>query len=212
MKDIWTPPGGIERWIDISMPVSVGMPVWPGDPPPVLNPVNTEEGFRITEIAFGSHTGTHVDAPAHVEPGGKTLEQIPLDRLIGPCQLIEAPSEAPGFPWSAIKPLLYPGVPRVLFKTSGAHRGHFQLSAEILGALRQAGVVTVGIDTLSIGGWKAHDAWLTGGTNAAIEGLNLDGITPGLYYLVCLPLLLPGLDAAPARAVLGVPGGIGKKT
>lgn len=212
MKDALAPPSGIERWIDISMPITKGMPVWPGDPPPVLHPIGGDEGFRVTEIAFGSHTGTHVDAPAHVHAQGSTLEQIPIDRLIGPCQLIEMPADASTASWAAVQALLHPGVTRLLIKAPEAHRGRFRLSAAVLRGLRQTGVTTVGTDTLSIGDWEAHDAWLAGSVNTAIEGLVLDDVAPGFYYLFCLPLSIPGLDAAPARAVLGVPGGIGKKT
>ena len=81
--------------------------------------------------------------------------------------------------------------------------------------MRERGYVAVGIDYLSAApykdAWTPHDAWLTGSSNIIIEGLDLKNVLPDIYYLMCLPLSLPGLDAAPARVILGVAGGLDKK-
>lgn len=217
---------GIKKWIDVSLPVGQDLPVWPGDPRPVftVHPIEGPGSFRTTDISMGSHTGTHVDAPAHVEAGGRTLDQIPRDRMIGPCQVIEVDTDEPAISWESIAPLLVPGVIRLLLKTRNSRRGYartfdreFQaLTAEALMRLRERGYVAVGIDYLSAApytdGWTPHDAWLTGSENILIEGLDLKNVFPDFYYLMCLPLLLPGLDAAPARVMLGAAGWLDKKT
>jgi arylformamidase len=112
----------------------------------------------------------------------------------------------------------------LLIKTRNSLRGYTRtfdreyqaLSAETLTKLREKGYVSVGIDYLSAtpyrDGWAPHAAWLTGSKNIFIEGLDLREIFPNIYYLMCLPLSLPGLDAAPARVMLGAAGGLDKKT
>ncbi|MFC5367765.1 cyclase family protein [Salinirubrum litoreum] len=68
---------------DLSHPIRTGMPTYPGDPAVSLTPHATHEsdGYRVTSLSLGSHTGTHVDAPAHVDPGGKTLADYPVERF-----------------------------------------------------------------------------------------------------------------------------------
>jgi len=217
---------GTKQWIDVSLPIGDDLPVWPGDPGPVftVHPIEGPGSFRTTGISMGSHTGTHVDAPAHVEEGGRTLDQIPQDRLIGPCQVIEVDTGETAIPWETITPLLSPGLVRLLIKTGNSRRGYARtfdrayqgLSAEALSRLRERGYVTVGIDYLSAApyddSWAPHDAWLTGSENILIEGLDLKKILPDIYCLMCLPLRIPGLDAAPARVMLGTAGGLDKIT
>jgi len=76
--------------IDLSMPILQDMAVYPGDPPVVVETVKRIEhdGFQLTRISFGCHTGTHVDAPRHFLPGGPTVDQLPLERFIGPGRLV----------------------------------------------------------------------------------------------------------------------------
>ena len=77
---------------DISVPISPSLPCFPGDPPVRLSklPVPAEgKPFRITRLSFGSHTGTHVDAPAHLLADGTTVDDIPLTLLIGHCLVVD---------------------------------------------------------------------------------------------------------------------------
>ncbi|MCP5111152.1 MAG: cyclase family protein, partial [bacterium] len=55
------------KLIDLTHPLTHGMPVFPGDPPPVIEPLATlpEDGFHTTRLDLCSHTGTHLDAPYH---------------------------------------------------------------------------------------------------------------------------------------------------
>src|SRR5512142_390023 len=81
---------------DISLTVTPALPVWPGDPAIVLERVSKmEEGEHnnVSRIASGVHIGTHVDAPYHFIADGKTIEQLSLDALVGPAQVIDLPDD-----------------------------------------------------------------------------------------------------------------------
>ena len=72
--------------IDLSHPITTGMPVWPGDPEVTLLTAATvhTHGYNLKSVHLGSQTGTHVDAPFHVDDALPTLDQLPLDRFTGP--------------------------------------------------------------------------------------------------------------------------------
>ena len=70
--------------VDLSHPIEAGMQTYPGDPAVEVAPHATHDadGFHVDAVRCGSHTGTHVDAPAHTEPGGRTLEAYPVERFV----------------------------------------------------------------------------------------------------------------------------------
>lgn len=203
-------------WIDVSLPVYSGMVVWPGDSEVQVERVMKLEAgdpFNLTHCSFTAHTGTHVDAPRHFLPQGAAMDALPLEAMLGPCRVVQIqdpeavrPAELPGD--------LQPG-DRVLFKTrnsfhpNGLHnfRADFTyVSKDAAESLVAAGVRTVGIDYLSVGGFRQDMAEthliLLGAGVWIIEGLDLSQIEPGRYELACLPLRLVGADGAPARAAL----------
>lgn len=47
------------------------------------------EGRETRKISFGTHTGTHVDAPLHFIKNGKSIDEIPLDKLIGKVNIVD---------------------------------------------------------------------------------------------------------------------------
>lgn len=69
---------------DLSHPLTDGMQTFPGDPEVrISTAANVEaDGYRVTELGCGSHTGTHIDAPSHTEPDGKSLDAFPIDRFV----------------------------------------------------------------------------------------------------------------------------------
>jgi arylformamidase len=83
----------------------------------------------------------------------------------------------------------------------GFYEDYASISPEAATRLVEAGVRLVGIDYLSVGGVETHQTLLRAGV-IAVEGLDLRGIEPGTYTLVCLPLKLDGSDGAPARTIL----------
>jgi arylformamidase len=196
---------------DISRPIGPDTPVWPGDPPVVVERVASVEAgdpADVSRLQLGTHTGTHVDPPAHFLPGGVTVDELPLDVLVGPAvvaDLTGVPSIGPGVLAGLGLPT---GTVRLLLKTgreAAATAADGLLSAEGARWLVDRGVLLVGADTLSVE--PATDAYpvhrlLLGAGVVLVEGLDLGSVAPGPYQLVCLPLRITGGDGAPARAVL----------
>jgi arylformamidase len=174
--------------IDISFPVRPGMDTYPGDPVVQLERVRSiagGDGYNLTRLDFGVHTGTHVDAPLHFIDGAAGAEALSLDVLIGSCVVVEG--------------LRVPeGEERALFKTGGSG---LSFDAELAQSVVDKGVRLVGIDYLSIGDDDAHRILLGAGV-VALEGLDLRNVEPGDYELICAPLKLVGSDGAPARVFL----------
>ena len=189
------------RIVDVSVPVRPGMIVYPGDPEVRLERVcsNEGDGFNLSRLDLGVHSGTHVDAPLHFLEGGAAVETLPLEVLVGPCVVVD------GLDVAAVPR----GAERVLFKTQNGRlweRDEFtedfaELDGEAARALVAAGVRLVGIDYLSIGDEEAHRILLGAGV-IAVEGLDLREVEPGEYRLVCAPLKLEGAEGAPARVLL----------
>ena len=203
-------------WIDISTPIECGMLVWPGDEGVRVEQVMAMErgdAYNLTNLAMSVHTGTHMDAPRHFLAGGPGMETMPPGLMSGPARVV-AVDDPVAVRAAHLPGDLEPGE-RLLFRTinSTVHacRAEFAedfvyLSAEAAAALAKARVALVGIDYLSVGGFSAdlretHEALLGAGI-WVVEGLRLGAVAPGRYELLCLPLLIPGADGAPARALL----------
>jgi len=204
-------------WIDISVTLKSGMVHWPDNPPvKIERMLDMDQGAvcNVSTLSMGSHTGTHMDAPVHFIRAGKGLDEMPLDATIGPARVIEI-ADAESIKPAELKPHRVGRGERVLFKTRNSPRswnsGKFDedfvyISKEAAQYLAEAGVRTVGVDYLSVGGYRrdgveTHRALLGAGI-WIIEGLNLSQVKPGKYELVCLPLKVLGGDGAPARALL----------
>jgi arylformamidase len=199
--------------IDISRPIGPDTPVWPGDPPVVVERVARIEAgdpAEVSRLQLGTHTGTHVDPPAHFLPGGVTVDELPLDVLVGPAVVADLTGVAAIDP-DTLEGLVPAGTVRLLLKTGqepAAIPADGALTAEAARWLVDRGVLLVGADTLSVE--PATDAYpvhrvLLGAGVVIVEGLDLASVSAGSYQLVCLPLRITGGDGAPARAVLMTP-------
>ena len=84
--------------IDLTHTISEDMPVYPGTEPPMLKPANTYEkdGFRETLFSLYSHTGTHVDPPAHLFADRTTLDALPIEQFAGKALVIDCTRLAEG--------------------------------------------------------------------------------------------------------------------
>ena len=166
---------------------------------------------------MSTHTGTHVDPPHHFLDGAPTIESLPLDVLMGDAVVVEVhkPTGTIG-PEELEAAGLLEGDTRVLFKTPNSAiwaEPHPEFPAEYVSVgpegavwLVQHGIRLVGVDFLSVErrGSPGHPTHVTllGAGVIVIEGLNLSGVEPGRYQLICLPIKILGGDGAPARAVL----------
>lgn len=199
---------------DVSVPIRDGMLHYAGNPPVHVTRVKSFEGgdaHNLTELDMGAHSGTHVDAPDHFLEGGAGAETLPLEILIGPAEVVDASSATTVLDLVTVRDLELPprGSERILFKTRNSQlwsrdeftRDFVRLNGEAATYLVERGVKLLGIDYLSIGDAEAHRVLLSAGV-VCVEGLDLRGIEPGSYELVCLPLKLVGSDGSPARAVL----------
>jgi len=173
----------------------------------------------LSRVAYGSHTGTHLDAPLHFIEGGGTVDGLDLSILIGPCLVVEIPhrNQTGVTDHDLIGCGIPPGTKRLLLKTENSRRRLLDdpifapdfVAIAPSGAkwLVDAGVQLVGVDYLSVGsaidgtGGETHRVLLAAGI-IAVEGLNLAETVPGIYDLICLPLRIKGAEGAPVRAVL----------
>ncbi len=205
--------------LDISVSVDRNSPVWPGDPAVVLErymAMADGDVANVSRLVCSVHTGTHVDAPVHFIEGGSAVEQLSLDVLIGPAVVAELP-EALAIKRSDLEGLaLAPGTKRLLIKTSNSvlwqdgqsefHEDFVALTPEAASWIVERQLELIGVDYLSVQRFAdaepvTHRTLLASGV-VIVEGLDLSGVEPGSYQLICLPMKLVGSDGAPARAVL----------
>lgn len=205
------------KWIDVSVMLRTGMVHWPDNSDVRIERVlDMQNGAvcNVSHLSLGAHTGTHMDAPLHFIRDGVGLETMPFDATIGPARVIEIKDK------ESIKPAELKGKrlrkgERILFKTRNSRRSwktdrfdedFVYISKEAAQFLVDRGIQTVGVDYLSVGGYRkdgreTHQILLGAGM-WIIEGLDLAKVTPGSYDLVCLPLKILNSDGAPARAIL----------
>ncbi|RDI25897.1 arylformamidase [Pseudacidovorax intermedius] len=204
------------RLWDISPPVYVGAPVFPGDTPYAQQwaatlgpgcPVN------VSQITMSPHVGAHADAPLHYAADGATIGDVDLDAFLGPCRVIHAIGVAPLVEWKHIAHAIDDHLPpRVLVRTydkAPVDRWDPALPAyapETVERLAALGVRLIGIDTASIdpADSKALPSHQTIRRHdmRVLENLVLDAVPEGDYELIALPLKLVEADASPVRAVL----------
>ncbi len=205
------------RFYDVSVPIVSGGLVYPGNPEISITPqqaISQGAGANVSRVDFGSHTGTHVDAPKHFFDDGTPVDQLSLDVLMGPARLIDVGAEATSVTAAMLRGADLAGAERVLIRTRNSgyirdrefHRDYTYLAPDGADYLASLGTRLVGVDYLSIeqfhsGHHRTHRALLERGI-VIVEGLDLSEPQPGTYHLVCLPLRLAGIDGAPARAVL----------
>jgi arylformamidase len=204
-------------WIDISVPIGAATPTFEGDPTIHLELAASIAAGAICNVSrldFGVHSGTHIDAPVHFIDGAPGIEAVPLDACVGPAVVVDASEVEGTIDAAAIARLAIPDdAERILFRGRNSElwaEPTFQttfigVSADGAAALVERGVRLVGIDYLSIAPFgdptATHRTLLEAGV-VIVEGLDLREVRAGRYDLICLPILIPGSDGAPARAML----------
>lgn len=202
---------------DISLSISSGGLVYPGNPEIAITPqqeISKGAGANVSLLQFGSHTGTHVDAPKHFFDDGLGVDALSLDVLMGPAVLICVDESAMSVGVAELERHELKDHTRVLIQTRNSkfirerefRRDYTYLAPDGAEYLADLGVKLVGVDYLSIeqfhsGHHRTHRTLLERGI-IIVEGLDLSAPAMGPYELRVLPLKLAGLDGAPARAVL----------
>jgi arylformamidase len=206
------------RIYDVTVPLRPGMPTYAGtEPGPELHfhsLIRNGDSANVSALSLGSHTGTHVDSPDHFLDNKVTVEQMPLEVMVGPALVAEFEVDSHITVADLDRASIPPGTTRLLAKTPNgrfwdddAFHPDFVGFADDAGDwLAERGMVLVGIDYLSIERFRSpthavHHALLKKNV-VILEGLDLRAVSPGEYFLVCAPLPVVGADGAPARVFL----------
>jgi arylformamidase len=172
--------------------------------------------LTLSDYSLGAHSGTHVDAPMHFVATGASIDQVSLDRLIGPARVFVIADAVERIDAAELDRLDWRGAPRILFRTRSSlrgwmtsptfHRDFAYIAPDAAQLLADANVQLVGIDYLSAEQFGASSARshqiLLGRGIPIVEGLSLVNVAAGDYDLIVLPMKVAGHEAAPARAVL----------
>ncbi|MCK9246761.1 MAG: cyclase family protein [Anaerolineaceae bacterium] len=206
------------KLIDITVGISNGMLVWPGDEPVRLgweSRIADGASSNVSSIKMGAHVGTHIDMPLHFIEGAANLDNLDLACLIGTATVVEVPDSIMSIDASFLEGLRIEDVSRLLFKTSNSKLwdhpsqpfkpDYVAIESNAARWLVERGCKLVGIDYLSIAPYNdlvtPHEILLSNNV-IILETLDLRNASPGEYELVCLPLKLESREASPVRAVL----------
>ena len=148
-------------------------------------------------VSFGTHTGTHLDAPAFFIEGGKGVSEIPLEKCIGPCEVVESDSDL--LDASTLAQLLPIDCKRLLIKGPGV------LTPQGAAFLVRQNLFLLGTENALMGDSVTGPLvyrTLLGGEVVILKNLNLQMVKEGKYTLLAQPLKMEGMDGSPVRAVL----------
>ena len=205
------------RIYDCSPLLEPGISVFPGDTPlsrEVLMDCALGHNITLSTLRTTVHVGTHADAPSHYGAGAKTIEQMELDRYLGPCRVVSARGQRDERVRASdlVTPLDAIAEPRLLIRTDSQpdkrvfNEDFRGIEPALIAAMGERGVRLLGVDTPSVDDASskdlpAHAACLSADI-AILEGLCLEEVPDGVYELIALPLKLAGFDASPVRVVL----------
>jgi len=200
---------------DISLPLDKNTLIYPGNPAMTIEPHRRvpEYPTSLSKIIFGSHTGTHVDAPRHIDNDAIGADKISLEACIGPCRVLDMTGVEEKINVTDLEKKNIEMGERILVKTKNSLRGFSELRDDAIyldgdaaDFLAERGIILFGIDWFSVkkrGGEDARPHTSLLQKNIVLfEGLDLSRVPPGSYQFVGLPLKFADLDGAPARAVL----------
>lgn len=190
---------------DISQPV-FSCEVYPGDERPEKRAVRrTEAGdlYNLTSFSMCAHNGTHVDAPFHFLPDGKTVDRVKLEKFIGPAFVAGFDGALSADDAAAL--LLRAGAAGGNAWKRLLLRGDCTVTKEAAEVFAASGMDLLGNESQSVGPVDAPMAVhliLLRAEVVLLEGIRLKNVPDGVYLLHCAPLNLEGADGAPCRATL----------
>ena len=202
---------------DVTVTIDSTLPTYLGDPSfkrRIVQAIADGKPADVSLLTLSAHIGTHVDAPSHLIPGGKTVDELDLTVMVGPVRVVEFDEP------SAITAEFLEGIAglaadeRILFKTGNSSlweerrfaEEYVGLSVDAANWIIDKGIRLVGIDYLSIDApgdtdLPVHRALLANDI-VVVESMNLSQVPAGHYQLVCLPMKVGGSEGAPARVIL----------
>lgn len=206
--------------IDLTHAITENMPVYPGTEPPRLSDASSigKDGFKETLLTLFSHTGTHMDPPAHIFENGRTLDSLPVDSFVGKAIVVDCRDIPEGgligperierlgeAAWENDFLLFNTGWDRYWGKPEYFGEYPF-LSPDAVALIERIapkgiGFDTIGIDPISDDSLSIHHTLLAKEI-VFIENLaNLDKVGSGSFTLYALPLKWKDSDGAPVRAI-----------
>ena len=180
--------------------------VFPGDPKPQnIKVSDMKDGalYNLTELHMCAHNGTHVDSPYHFIDDGKTIDEIPLEKFIGPAYVAEHTGDVTA-----------EDAKKILARAGGGNaetakrlllKGNLTVTTEAAQVFADAGVYLIGNESQTVGPEDAPmqvHLILLGAEVVLLEGIRLAEVPEGAYLLNAAPLNLGGSDGSPCRAVL----------
>ena len=190
---------------DISQEVFTSC-VYPGDPKPerqVKLQISKGDVCNLTAFSMCAHNGTHVDAPSHFLKEGKTIDQVALERFVGPAYMVEWKGNITSEGASAILEKARKADPRA------AHRilvkGAAVVTEDAARVFADEGILLFGNESQTVGPESAPMAVhliMLKAEIVLLEGIRLSDVEEGVYMLNSAPINLGGADGAPCRAIL----------
>lgn len=188
---------------DISQEIT-NCKVYPGDPSPVINKISNMENnalYNLSTISMCAHNGTHVDAPSHFIKDGKTIDEIPLDNFVGKCYVYTHNNEVNELDAVNIihKAKENNASERILVK------GNCIITTAAAKVFKEANIKLLGNESQSVGPvdspMEVHKILLSSNI-VLLEGIVLNDVNDGVYYLCAQPLNVKGIEGSPCRAIL----------
>ena len=207
-------PGADAEWLDISLPVGPESVAWSGLATPQLSfeaQIGQGSAVNVGRLACSLHTGTHADAPYHVDPTGRQTQALDPSAFMGPAWVVRLDA-TDAIRRDQLEARVPGDATRILIALSCQYDGRQfperipHVSAEAAAWLAGRGTRLVGVnvpsvDPLDSQAMLAHKALFEAGTSI-LENLNLADVPEGRYWLAAPPLAVIGGDAAPCRALL----------
>ncbi|MGE5494167.1 MAG: cyclase family protein [Burkholderiales bacterium] len=206
----------MKKYIDLTHCITHQMPVFPADPAVgVLTHHNYQNGYFVSQVIFGTHTGTHIDVPVHKIKGGKTVDEVPVERFVKTAYVMDL---------KFLKPLeeitrshldkyaeKVKGISAVILKTGwGSHFGKEDfftsfpgISEEAVEWFKEHGINLIGLESPSVNAIKhaeIHTLLLQNDIYVVESLANAEEITAEYVELYAVPLKFKGLDGSPVRA------------
>jgi kynurenine formamidase len=208
---------------DLTQIISKDIPVYSGDPQPNFEPSSTidKDNYNVTRIIMGSHSSTHVDAQSHFMIDGNSIDKEPLRKFVGETIVIDLSRRCnigQGITCSDLEAyskvirdndilLLYTGTSEYWMKDQNIKYDFTYLEPSAAQWIVDHNVKCLGIDTFSVEKYGSKEGLshkiLLSSSVGIIENLNsnLKNLSDKRVFLVCLPLLLEGVDGSPARII-----------
>lgn len=180
--------------------------VYPGDPSPekqTLCSMDDGELYNLTSFCMCAHNGTHIDAPRHFIKNGNAVDELPLEPFVGMAYVAEHQGIVAGEDAARMlekaKRQNAEAAKRILIK------GDVEVSLEAAKVFAASDILLLGNEPQTVGPQNApmevHLALLSANV-ILLEGIRLEAVSEGVYFLSAAPLKLAGADGSPCRAVL----------